>query len=110
MEKKFYYQVDLEVSLIGGEHMFGLINISHIPYKKFEELFKSQIKNERFLFDDSIGYVIDRDVYERHNEYLDKEVPFTFDFDIFNYTVGISSVKVEDYKKDYYEELPPFFD
>jgi len=36
MEKdKLYYKVFLEVALVNSRHVFGFINISHIPYEKF---------------------------------------------------------------------------
>jgi len=107
MEKKYYYKVYLEVVLKGADFVFGYINISNIPYSKLEELFKDQVIEERFLFDDSIGYFIEQELYLKHKEYLDKNVPFTFDFDLFVYSVGLTSVEANKYKKDYYEELPP---
>ena len=42
-EENYYYQVFLEVAKKGEETVFGFINISHIPYAKFEELFQDQI-------------------------------------------------------------------
>lgn len=106
----YYYKVDLEVALKKADYVFGFINISHIPYSKLYELFKSQVTNERFLFDDSLGYIIDQDLYNEHKEFFDKEIPFTFDFNLFQYSVGLSGETIEKYKKDYHEELPPFFD
>jgi len=110
MEKKYYYKIYLEVVLKGADFVFGFINISHITYQKLEELFKDQVTDERFLFDDSIGYLINKELYKKHKDYLDKEVPFTFDFDLFEYSVGLSSVEEHKYQKDYYDELPPVFD
>jgi hypothetical protein len=106
-DKKYYYQVYLEIVLKGADFVFGFINLSHIPYNKFEELFRDQVRHERFLFDDSMGYFIEPELYKKHKEYLDDEVPITFDFSLFDYSVGLSSVEVQKYKKDYYEELPP---
>lgn len=63
MVKKYYYQVHLEVVLNGSDFVFGFINISHIPYEMFEELFLDQIKNERFLFDHAMSYFIEPDLY-----------------------------------------------
>ena len=108
-KRKYYYQVDLEVVLKGASYVFGFINVSHIPYSKFEELFKDQVKHERFLFDDSMGYLIKEDLYNRHKDFFDKEIPFKFDFSLFEYSVGLSSVEIQKYRKDYYEDLPPFF-
>nr|NYE64273.1 hypothetical protein [Mucilaginibacter sp. E4BP6] len=43
-----------------------------------------------------------------NKEFLDKEIPFTFDFNIFEYNIGLCSTKKDE--KYYYEELPPFFE
>lgn len=107
MEKKYYYKVYLEVVLKGADFVFGYINISNIPYSKLEELFRDQVIEEKFLFDDSIGYFIEQELYLKNKEYLDKNIPFTFDFDLFVYSVGLTSVETHKYKKDYYQELPP---
>lgn len=107
MEKKYYYKVYLEVVLKGSDFVFGFINISNIPYVKFKELFEEQLINERFLFDSVSGYFIEEELYLRHKDYLDKNIPFTFDFDLFVYSVSFTSVEAHKYKKDYYEELPP---
>jgi hypothetical protein len=105
--EKFYYQVDLEIVLKGTDFVFGFINISHIPYTKFEELFRDQVTREKFLFDDSLSYFIEEDLYIKHKEFFDKEIPFTFDFSLFTYSVSLSGDTMDKYKKDYYEELPP---
>ena len=107
--KKNYYLVSLTVALTTSEYVFGDINISHIPYVKLEELFKDQVKNERYLFDDSMSYFITDKLYQKHKEYLDREIPFKFDFELFEYSVGLSSVEIRKYKKNYHEELPPSF-
>ncbi|WP_158800589.1 hypothetical protein [Pedobacter sp. L105] len=107
IEKKYYYQVDLTVALTTSEFVFGYINISHIPYFKFMELFKDQVVNEKFLFDDSLSYFIDEELYIKHKEFFDKEIPFAFDFGLFEYSVSLSSVDAQNYQKNYYEELPP---
>lgn len=106
----YYYQVDLEVVLKNTDYVFGFINISHIPYSKLDELFRSQVTYERFLFDDSLGYIIDQELYNEHKEFFDNEIPFTFDFSLFEYSVGLSGDLIEKYEKHYYEELPPLFD
>ena len=106
-EKKYYYKVYLEVALKTSEYVFGYINISHIPYSKLEELFRDQVTYEKALFDDTMSYFIEDELYNKHKEYLDSEIPFKFDFNLFEYSVGLSSVEVQKYKKDYYEELPP---
>lgn len=108
--KKYYYQVHLTVVLKKPESIYGFINISHIPYSKFEELFGDQVTDERFLFDDSRSYFIKKKLYKKHKKYLDKEVPFTFDFKLFEYSVGLSGEALDRYKKDYYNELPPFYE
>ena len=107
METKHYYKVHLEVVLKGADFVFGFINISNIPYSKLLELFKSQLVDERFMFDSVSGYFIEEELYFEHKEYLDKNIPFTFDFNLFVYSVSLTSVKVDKYLKDYYEELPP---
>ena len=107
MEKNYYYKVYLEVALKGADFVFGFINISNIPYSKLLELFKSQFVDERFMFDSVNGYFIDEELYLEHKEYLDKNIPFTFDFGMFLYSVSFTSVDQQKYKKDYYEELPP---
>lgn len=109
-EQRHYYKVDLEIARHKDKYVFGFINVSHIPYEKLYELFKDQITHERFLFDDSMGYMIDKDVYNKHKEFFDKEIPIKFDFKLFQYSVGFGSVEIEKYQKDYYEELPPFFE
>jgi len=107
-DKSLHYQVHLEVNLKGDEFIFGFINISHIPYNKFEELFRDQIGDERFLFDDIPNYQINENLYLLNKEFLDKEIPFTFDFKIFEYNVGFCSTKKDE--KYYHKELPPFFE
>jgi hypothetical protein len=109
MNNNNFYQTYLEVVLKGTDFIFGFINVSNIPYHKLEELFKSQITNERFLFDSVGGYFIGQDLYLLHKEYLDENIPFTFVFDLFVYSVGLTSVDKQKYEKDYYEELPPSF-
>ncbi|NSL85319.1 hypothetical protein [Chitinophaga solisilvae] len=108
-QKKYYYQADLEVVLKGKDFIFGYINISHIPYAKLEELFREQVQHERFLFDDAMSYVIDKELYTKHQAFLEDQIPFTFDFDLFDYTVGYTSIEADKYVKNYYEELPPAF-
>jgi hypothetical protein len=110
MEKEYYYKIYLEVVLKEADFVFGYINISNIPYSKFYELFRDQVTEERFLFDDSIGYFIEKELYLQHKEYLGENIPFTFDFDLFVYSVGLRGVDQQKYKKDYYEELPPLFE
>lgn len=107
MEKKYYYQVHLEVVLNGADFVFGFINISHISYQKFEELFLDQITNERFLFDDGMSYFIEPDLYNKHKEFLDNEIPFTFNFDLFEYSVALTGDDHNKLKPAYYDELPP---
>src|ERR1700744_4370394 len=109
-KKGYYYKVDLEIVLKKSDYVFGFINISHIPYSKFDEMFKSQVTYEKFLFDDSLGYIIDEELYNQHKDFLDKEIPFKFDFKLFDYSVSLSGDKIEKYKKDYYTEPPPLFD
>lgn len=107
MKKKYYYQVHLEVVLNGSNFVFGFINISHIPYEKFEEFFLDQVTNERFLFDDGMSYFIEKDLYNKHKEFLDNEIPFTFDFDLFEYSVALTGDDYSKLRPDYYDELPP---
>jgi len=107
-DNKIHYLVDLEVALKNSEYVFGFINISHIPYSKLDELFRDQVNHESFLFDDSMSYFIEETLYNKHKEFFDKEIPFTFDFNLFEYSVSLSSVKKD--KKYYHEDLPPLFD
>lgn len=107
--KKYYYQVCLDIFLKGAKDALGFINISQIPYKKFEELFKDQVKNEKFLFDNNLSYQITEELYEKNKEFLDTEIPFTFDFNLFSYTVSLSGDEIDKYKKDFFEELPAPF-
>jgi hypothetical protein len=53
--------------------------------------------------------MIDEACYQKHKEYLAKEVNLTFDFNLFDYWVGLYSIKASEYKKDYHEVLPPHF-
>jgi hypothetical protein len=108
-QQKLYYQVYMDVVLKAKNIVFGFINISHIPYSKLDELFRDQVKHERFLFDDSMSYWIDKKLYKQHKAFLDAEIPFLFDFKLFDYSVNLTGTKAGKYKPDYYEELPPFF-
>ena len=105
----YYYQVYLEVSKKGAAEVFGFINISHIPYEEFQKFFREQIGNEAFLFKD-VAYEINKEVYNKHKEFLDEEIPFKFDFDLFDHWVSLTGDKVSKYKKDYYDHLPKRFD
>ena len=105
-----HYIVDLQVSLKNSEYIFGFMNISHISYDKLEEIFKEQIGDERFLFDDIGGYIIDEKLYNNHKDFFDKEIPFKIDFNLFEYSVGLSYQNIEEKKIYYHKELPPFFD
>jgi hypothetical protein len=101
--------VHLEVVLKGANFVFGSINISHIPYSKLEELFLDQVGTERFLFDDGMSYFIEKELYKRNKEFFDKQIPFTFDFKLFEYSVALTGGDLSRLKKNYYEELPVFF-
>jgi hypothetical protein len=107
---KHYYQVRLEISLKTEDTILGFVNISHISYKKFEEIFADDITEEqRFLFDNVGSYIITEELYLKHEEYLSRQISFDFRFDIFHYAVGLVSIEADGYKKDYYEGLPPRF-
>ena len=108
-QKEHYFEVALDVSLTTSAYVFGSINISHIPYAKWEEVFHAQIieYKDRFLFENS-SYQIDEALYQLHEAYLKKEIPFTFDFTLFEYSVGISSIKRADVQKYYHKQLPSF--
>ena len=110
MKKKYYYQVHLEVVLKGSNFVFGFINISNIPYQKFEELFLDQVTNERFMFDDGMSYFIEKNLYNKNKEFLDNEIPFTFDFDLFEYSVALTGDDYSKLKPYCYDELPPLLD
>lgn len=104
-----YYQVDLEVALLTSDFIFGSINISHIPYAKLTKIFQAQILElqHRFLFQDSAGYRLNEEIYQANKSYLDQEIPFKFDFNLFEYSVGFSGCYKEDHRKGYHKELPP---
>jgi len=106
MTEKYYYQLYLQIVLRGADYVFGYINVSHIPYEKFYELFQDQVTTETFLFED-VSYFIDEELYQKNKVFLDKEVSFTFDFDLFEYSIGLTGDPFSRYIKDYYEELPP---
>jgi hypothetical protein len=108
-KKEFYYIVELEVSLKNNDYVFGFINISHIPYSKFEEIFKDQITDERSIFDYARGYEINEKLYEEYKDFFDSKIHFGFDFDIFKYHVCLSVDKVKNYEKNYYDDLPSPF-
>jgi len=96
--------------LLNTNFVFGFINISDIPYKKLEELFKDQFTDEEFLFDETAGYSINQELYNKHKEFFDTKIPFTFDFNLFQYDVGFSGDTMDTYTKDYYDEMPPYFE
>ncbi|WPQ61699.1 hypothetical protein SIO70_25390 [Chitinophaga sancti] len=107
---KHYYQILLEIFLKREDKVLGFVNISHIPYKKFEEIFADDItEDQRFLFDDVGSYIITEELYLKHEEYLRKQIDFNFRFDLFLYSVGLVSIEADKYQKNYYERLPPMF-
>ncbi|PJJ84350.1 hypothetical protein [Mucilaginibacter auburnensis] len=109
--EKEYYQALLEVVLKNDKYPFGFINVSHIDYAVWEKIFSEEILNERFLFDNISGaYSINKPLYKKHRTFFDSEIPFRFNFKLFEYSVSLVSVKEKDYKKDYYEVLPGLFD
>ena len=93
-KKQHYFEVTLDVSLKTSDYVFGSINVSHIPYWKLIEIFQDQIAEfklrpdmeHRFLFENLGGYMIGEPLYQKHKEYLDKEIDFTFDFSLFEYS------------------------
>ena len=109
MEKKYYYQVVLNVALTTSDYEFGFINISDISYEKFYELFSDQVKHERFLFDESLSYTITRELYKKHKKFFDDKISFTFDFNLFEYSVSLVGDLYEKMPRFYYDELPPGF-
>lgn len=110
MDKKYYYKVHLEVVLKRADFIFGFINISHIPYSKLEELFFDQVVTEKFLFDEGMSYFIEEDLYMKNKVFFDKEIPFTFDFNLFDYSVSLTGDDLSKLKRNYYEELPDYFE
>ena len=108
MKKKKYFVVELDVALHTSEYSFGSINISNIPYRKLAEIFQAQLVefNESFLFEKGLNYMIDEPLYQIHKDYLDKKVPFTFDFTLFQYAVNIASIERSDSKKYYHKQQP----
>ncbi len=65
MVEKYYYQLYLEIVLRGADYIFGHMNVSHIPYEKFYELFQDQVKTETFLFED-VSYFMDEELYQKN--------------------------------------------
>jgi hypothetical protein len=104
-----YYQVDLEVALRTSDVIIGFINISHIPYAKLAEILQAQMLSlqHNFLFQDSAGYRIDEALYRANKAYFDQEIPFKFDFSLFEYSIGFSGCYKKEYRQNYYQELPP---
>ncbi|MGF7027390.1 MULTISPECIES: hypothetical protein [Sphingobacterium] len=72
MAEKYYYQLYLEIVLRGADYVFGFMNVSHIPYEKFYELFQDQVTTETFLFED-VSYFIDEELYQKNKGFLNKE-------------------------------------
>ena len=54
--------------------------------------------------------MIDEPLYQKHKEYLDKEIDFTFDFSLFEYSVGVGTFTKSDAKKFFHKSPPPFLD
>jgi hypothetical protein len=104
-----YYRVDLEVAMRTSDTVFGFINVSHIPYNELARIFRTQMLALRhaFLFQDSVGYRIDEELYQSNKAYFDQEIPFKFDFSLFEYTISFSGCYKEEYKQNYKQELPP---
>jgi hypothetical protein len=102
------YQVDLEVALRASNFIFGFINVSHIPYDKLTDIFQTQMVElqHAFLFQDSAGYIIDEELYRANKEYFDKEIPFGFDFSLFEYSISLSGCYKENYRQNYHKDLP----
>jgi len=106
-QQKFFYQVDLELWSKKTESIFTFVNISHIPYSRLQEIFQSQVINERYLFDEVSGYKIDKALFDEHKNYLNENILCDFDFDLFDYWVSLSGDKVEKIKKTHYNSWPP---
>lgn len=105
--QKFFYQVDLELWSKENERVCTFVNISHIPYSKLQEIFQSQITNERYLFDDVSGYKIDKALFDKHKQYLTDNILCDFDFKLFEYWVSLSGDKIEKIKRSHYTSWPP---
>lgn len=101
-----FYRVYLDVALITSVYEFGSVNISHIPYDKLTRVFRSQIPENETLFANGEGYMIDSDLYFENKVFFDESIPLRFDFDIFEYSINIVSLRADRYKKAYYEERP----
>ncbi len=82
MAEKYYYQLYLEIVLRRADYVFGFMNVSHIPYEKFYELFQDQLTTETFLFED-VSYFIDEELYQKNKAFLDKENQIRFSRKVF---------------------------
>jgi len=61
----------LEIAIPKEQLVLGFVNISHIPYSKFEEVFKDEItENQRFLFEDTGEHIIHEALYEKYSHFL----------------------------------------
>lgn len=107
--KIYIYQVLLEIALKTSDYSFGYINISHISYEKLYQIFHEQIIDERFMFEKN-NYLIDEELFVKHKEFFEREIPFSFDFKLFEYSICLVSVRRSDYRNDYHEDLPPLID
>ena len=69
-----------------------------------------QVGTERFLFDEGMSYFIEEELYNKHKKFFDEEIPFKFDFSLFEYSVALTGDEMSKIEKNYYVKLPVFFD
>ncbi len=60
------------------------------------------------MFDDGMSYFIEKNLYNKNKEFLDNEIPFTFD--LFEYSVALTGDDYSKLKPYCYDELPPLLD
>ena len=57
-----------------------------------------------------MSYFIEKHLYIKHKEFFDKEIPFTFDFELFEYSVALTGDDYNKLKPNHYGELPTMFE
>lgn len=99
--EKMYYKVYLDFGLTTSKYVFGFINISHVPFEKFASVFQSQIPDGESLFSNGEGYIIDEELHIQNKSFFDTEIPFTFDFALFKYSIMLTALFAKDYMPSY---------
>jgi hypothetical protein len=106
-QQDYYYQVDLELWSKATKSIFTFVNISHIPYIKLVEIFKDKIGDERYLFDNVAGYQIDLELYNKYKDCFTDNILCDFDFNLYDYWVGLSGDKIGKIKRSHHTSWPP---